>query len=58
VKLFLQTYAGNGSGKSVYKHKVLPLFQTAGVAMDMTVVQHNEHIKQEMCHLNMDDFDW
>ncbi|KAL8601269.1 hypothetical protein ACOMHN_003213 [Nucella lapillus] len=57
VKVFLQPYAGDKNGRSMFKHKILPLFQNAGVATDMTIIQHNEHVKQEMVHLNIDDFD-
>ncbi|XP_076439472.1 uncharacterized protein LOC143279336 [Babylonia areolata] len=57
VKLFLQPYAGDKNGRSIFKHKILPLFQNAGVATDVTIIQHNEHVKQEMIHLNIHDFD-
>ena len=30
----------------------------ACVHLFISVLQHNEHIKQEMIHLNIDDFDW
>ena len=36
MKVFLQPYAGDKSGKSTYKNKILPLFQNAGVALDLT----------------------
>ncbi|XP_052247823.1 ceramide kinase-like protein [Dreissena polymorpha] len=57
VKLFLQTHAGGKNGSSLYKSKVLPLFQAADVQVDCVEVQHNEHIKQEMVHINLDAFD-
>ncbi|XP_060598837.1 ceramide kinase-like protein [Ruditapes philippinarum] len=57
VKLFLQTHAGSKNGSAVYKNKVTPLFQAADVHVDCVEVQHNEHIKQEMVHINLDDYD-
>ena len=36
VKMFLQPYAGEKDGRSIYKNKILPLFQTAGVGVDLT----------------------
>ncbi|KAK7108968.1 ceramide kinase-like protein [Littorina saxatilis] len=57
VKIFLQAYAGEKNGRNIYKNKILPLFQNAGIAVDMTVIHHNEHVKQDMIHLNIDDFD-
>lgn len=57
VKLFLQTHAGSKNGSSVYKNKVTPLFQAADVHVDCVEIEHNEHIKQEMVHINLDDYD-
>ncbi|XP_052810325.1 ceramide kinase-like protein [Mya arenaria] len=57
VKLFLQTHAGSKTASALYKNKVLPLFQAADIDVDCIEVQHNEHIKQEMTHINLDDFD-
>ena len=37
VKLFLQSHAGVAkNGKKIFKHTVAPLFQNAGVGIDMT----------------------
>ncbi|KAK7498390.1 hypothetical protein BaRGS_00010344 [Batillaria attramentaria] len=57
VKVYLQPFAGERHAKSIYKHKIAPLFKTAGVAVDLTEINHNEHVKQDMIHLNLDDFD-
>ncbi|XP_041367331.1 ceramide kinase-like protein [Gigantopelta aegis] len=58
VKLFLQSHAGGKCGRYIYMHKIHPIFQNAEIDVDITEIQHNEHIKQEMIHLNLDDFDW
>ncbi|XP_071101915.1 ceramide kinase-like protein [Haliotis cracherodii] len=57
IKLFLQEHAGHKNGRSFYRHTILPMFKNADVSVDMTEVQHNEHIKQEMIHMNLEDFD-
>ncbi|KAH9489706.1 hypothetical protein Btru_037467 [Bulinus truncatus] len=57
IKLFLQPYAGNKTGRSIYKNTVLPLFQSAGVSVDLVEVKHNEFVKQETIHLNLEDYD-
>ncbi|KAK3581636.1 hypothetical protein CHS0354_011135 [Potamilus streckersoni] len=57
VKLFLQHYAGAAHGRSLLKNKVLPLFNLADINVDHCEVQHTEFIKQEMIHINIDDYD-
>ncbi|KAK3109145.1 hypothetical protein FSP39_023933 [Pinctada imbricata] len=57
VKIFMQVHAGSHDSKSIYKNKVLPLMQDAELNVDCTEVQHNEHIKMDMVHLNLDDYD-
>ncbi|XP_060083481.1 ceramide kinase-like protein [Ylistrum balloti] len=57
VKLFMQILAGHHLSKELYKNKVLPLLQAAGVDVDCVEIQHSEYIKQEMVHINLDDYD-
>ncbi|CAG5134609.1 unnamed protein product [Candidula unifasciata] len=57
IKLFLQPHAGNKAGLFTYQKTVLPLFHSAGVSVDLAEVIHNEYVKQQMIHLNLDDFD-
>uniref|UniRef100_A0A2C9LK89 DAGKc domain-containing protein n=1 Tax=Biomphalaria glabrata TaxID=6526 RepID=A0A2C9LK89_BIOGL len=57
IKLFLQPFAGNKTGRSLYKNTISPLFQSAGVSVDLTEIKHNEFVKQEMVHLNLQDYD-
>ena len=56
-KAFLQPYAGHKTAKSVYETKVEPMFKAAGCEIDMVYVKHNEHIKQEMIHMDMSEYD-
>ncbi|XP_059171531.1 ceramide kinase-like protein [Physella acuta] len=57
IKLFLQPFAGSKSGRVLYQKSILPLFQNADVSVDCSEVQHNEFIKQEVIHLNLEDYD-
>lgn len=57
IKLFLQTHAGSKNSGSIYKNKVLPMFESANIHVDCVEIQHNEHIKQEMLHINLNNFD-
>ncbi|XP_033762844.1 ceramide kinase-like protein [Pecten maximus] len=57
VKLFMQILAGYRMSKELYKNKVLPLIQAAGIDVDCVEIQHSEFIKQEMVHINLDDYD-
>ncbi|KAK6178105.1 hypothetical protein SNE40_012934 [Patella caerulea] len=57
VKLFLQPFAGEKDGLSMFRQKILPLFRTADCNVDMTEIQHNEQVKQDLIHINLLDFD-
>ncbi|GFO42066.1 ceramide kinase-like protein [Plakobranchus ocellatus] len=57
VKLFLQPYAGAKNGRSLYQKNVLPLFQHAGITVDMSEIVHNEYVKQAMTHLDFEEYD-
>ncbi|ESO96582.1 hypothetical protein LOTGIDRAFT_143976, partial [Lottia gigantea] len=57
VKLFIQKYAGEKTGMTLFREKILPIFRTADCNVDMTEVMHNEQIKQDLIHLNLLDYD-
>ncbi|XP_025093865.1 ceramide kinase-like isoform X2 [Pomacea canaliculata] len=57
VKLFLQRHAGDNHGKSIYKSKILPIFKTACIAVDLSEIVSSEQVMQDMMHINLDDFD-
>ncbi|OWF45408.1 ceramide kinase-like protein [Mizuhopecten yessoensis] len=57
VKLFMQVMAGHKMSKQLYRDKVLPIIQAAGIDVDCVEIQHAEFVKQEMVHINLDDYD-
>ncbi|XP_069111083.1 ceramide kinase-like protein [Argopecten irradians] len=57
VKLFMQVLAGFRMSKELYRNKVQPLLQAAGIDVDCVEIQHSEFVKQEMVHINLDDYD-
>lgn len=57
IKVFLQPCAGAKASRFLYNQKVLPLLEAAKIKLDMTDLQHNEQIKQEMVHLDLAEYD-
>lgn len=57
LKIFMQTHAGNQNGRQLFINKILPMFKGASMSVDFLEIQHSEHVKQEMIHINIDDYD-
>ncbi|XP_078320681.1 ceramide kinase-like protein [Crassostrea virginica] len=57
IKIFMQTHAGNRTSKQTYVNKILPMLKAASISSDFLEIQHSEHVKQEMIHINLDDYD-
>ncbi|XP_048755336.2 ceramide kinase-like protein [Ostrea edulis] len=57
LKFFMQTHAGGRTGSQLYRNKILPMLKAANLSVDFLEIQHSEHVKQEMVHINIDDYD-
>ncbi|XP_052091884.1 ceramide kinase-like protein [Mytilus californianus] len=57
MKLYIQSHAGPHNSNNIYKQKIQHLFEAANLIVDSTEIQHNEYVKQEMIHLELDQYD-
>ncbi|VDI78604.1 ceramide kinase-like protein [Mytilus galloprovincialis] len=57
MKLYIQSHAGPHNSSNIYKQKIQHLFEAANLIVDSTEIQHNEYVKQEMIHLEVDQYD-
>ncbi|XP_062581294.1 ceramide kinase-like protein [Saccostrea cucullata] len=57
LKFFMQTHAGARTGSQLYRSRILPMLRAANLSVDFLEIQHSEHVKQEMIHINIDDYD-